>query len=215
MGGIGSGRRERWGKKTSTEEVPWIDIRYLRKQGILRPGYASRLTWSRRNGPIGSIFIRVARDHLRLMYHHQSRGEGQQTIEERVPLDQTPCNYGGERQWFLCPHCRKRVAILYCPSDRFLCRHCYGLPYASKNENHTDRMLRKVWKIRARLGGSDNLTIPILQKPKGMHWKTFDRLLTEEKKVTQVYWIKEAEKVGIISKNNKEDTKPHKLRLSN
>jgi hypothetical protein len=48
-----------------------------------------------------------------------------------------------------------------------------------------------------------------------MHWKTFERLMTEEKKVTQAYWIKEAEKVGILQPKNKEDTKPHKLRLSN
>ena len=29
----------------------------------------------------------------------------------------TPCNYGGERRWLLCPRCFKRVAKLYRPPD--------------------------------------------------------------------------------------------------
>jgi hypothetical protein len=36
--------------------------------------------------------------------------------------------------------------------------------------------MRKARKIRARLGASNNLSVPILFKPKNMHQKTFDRL---------------------------------------
>jgi hypothetical protein len=30
-----------------------------------------------------------------------------------IHLSWTPCNFGSERPWMLCPHCRKRVARLF------------------------------------------------------------------------------------------------------
>jgi hypothetical protein len=39
--------------------------------------------------------------------------------------------------------------------------------------------MRKVRKIRERLGASDNLLEPVLYKPKNMHQKTFERLRDE------------------------------------
>ena len=63
----------------------------------------------------------------------------------------------------------------------FLCRHCYALPYGSQQETAQDRHYRKVRKIRYRLGASHNLTEPVWpwNKPKGMHWRTWERLLDQ------------------------------------
>jgi hypothetical protein len=41
-------------------------------------------------------------------------------------------------------------------------------------------MMRKARKIRQRLGASNNLFEPVWEKPKGMHWKTFERLRDRE-----------------------------------
>jgi hypothetical protein len=68
--------------------------------------------------------------------------------------------HGGERLWFLCPHCGKRVAVLYGSGARFLCRHCYTLPYGCQNKTYMDRMMRKARKIRAHLGASESLMEP-------------------------------------------------------
>jgi len=95
-----------------------------------------------------------------------------------VGLEWTPCNFGGERPWFVCPgvRCGRRVAILYGPGKYFLCRHCYDLRYESQREDKKDRALRRAQKITQRLGGSANMTEPFPEKPKGMHHDTYMRL---------------------------------------
>jgi hypothetical protein len=42
------------------------------------------------------------------------------------------------------------------------------------------RMMRKARKIRNKLGADSDLSEPIWEKPKGMHWRTFDRLIRLE-----------------------------------
>ena len=63
-------------------------------------------------------------------------------------------------------------------------------PYGSQCETPHDRSLRKVRTIRTRLGVSHNLTQPISawQKPKGMHWRTFARLVAQEEHAQRAVW---------------------------
>src|SRR6266446_6614982 len=69
----------------------------------------------------------------------------------------------------------RRSALLYGTGELFACRHCYGLTYASQREALHLRGLAKAQKIRMRLGGSpESEEVP--DKPKGMHWRTYDRL---------------------------------------
>ena len=186
IGGVGSGRWCRGGGKTTTEEVHQVDIRYMQRQGLLRlPGYIGSLWWSCGGEQTGSINFRVERNCLVLMYRHQSYGEEWQKIKEQVWFDRTPCNYGGERLWFLCPNCSKRVAVLYCAGIRFLCRHCYDLSYRSQRESYMQRMIRRARRVRQHLGASENLLMPIREKPKGMHHRTFERLVGEEMAANQ------------------------------
>ena len=199
MGGVGSGSWYRWDKKTTTEEVHRVDIRYMRKQGLLRwPGYTGSLAWSCGGEATGSIRFRVETDRLVLMYRYRSHGEDWQDHEEQVWFDRTPCNFGGERLWFQCPHCGRRVTVLYGAGVRFLCRHCYALPYGSQNETYMDRMMRKARKVRRRLGASDNLSETIWEKPKGMHWNTFERLLREEREANRASTVAMAQRFGML-----------------
>jgi hypothetical protein len=177
MGGIGSGRRWQFGAET-TEDYRTIDIRWLKREGLLHSGTDRRITWSRQDRVVASINIRSESGRVILTYRHKSGGEEWQDKSYPVYLDTTSCHMGGERHWFLCPArgCGRRVAILYAGSI-FACRHCYRLAYPSQREKPGDRAARRADRIRDQLGWPGG----ILEgggwgKPKGMHWKTYGRL---------------------------------------
>ncbi len=83
---------------------------------------------------------------------------------------------GGNRPWFLCPSCGRRCGILYTIGSRYICRICGGLSYGSQNEPRLFRALRKVQKIRVRLGGSANMTEQFPDRPRYMHRRTYKNL---------------------------------------
>ncbi len=104
-----------------------------------------------------------------------------------INLTWTKCNYGGSRPWFICP-CGNRVGKLYLSYHGFRCRHCYNLCYSSQVVDRHTRALLMLRKIRRKLGVSEDLTKPIIFKPKGMHQKTFDRLRKEAKYYERI-WV--------------------------
>jgi len=73
-------------------------------------------------------------------------------------------------------YCGRHVTKLYGAGRLFACRHCYRLAYASQQESAHQRGLLKLQKIRMRLGGSLSMLDEFPDKPKGMHWRTYDRL---------------------------------------
>jgi hypothetical protein len=179
MGGYGSGRH---GGKDTTGGYRTLDERWLQRQGWLKPGLAYDLTWSRRGEPWGNIQARAGDGFVTLIYWHQKEGSEWQTKEYPVSLDWTPCNYGGRRAWFICPAagCGRRVALLYLGgAGIFACRHCYRLAYPVERETADDRAARRADRIRERLGWHVGILNPKGWKPKGMHWRTFERLEAE------------------------------------
>jgi hypothetical protein len=186
MGGEGSGNWYRFDKKTTTGECQSVDVRYLHRKGLLRPGCRFSLRWSRAGRETGSIRGALEGsdrpERVLFLYRHRSGpGAEWEDVQETVSLEWSACNLGGERPWFVCPGsgCGRRVAILYGPGKYFLCRHCYDLVYESQRENQMTRALRRAQSIWERLGGSANMTEPFPEKPKGMHWETYDRLWWE------------------------------------
>ena len=184
MGGLGSGNRYRFDKKTTTDECHGLDIRDLYRDGLLKPGSWFSWRWLRGDRETGSIRGFVYQDKLVLSYRSKLGGEWED-VKEPVPLEWTPCNFGGERPWFVCPGvvngvaCGRRVAVLYGPGKYFLCRHCYDLRYESQREDKSHRALRRAQKIRHQLGGSANMMEPFPDKPKGMHHHTYMKLFWE------------------------------------
>jgi hypothetical protein len=186
LGGIGSGNWYRFDKKTTTSECHSVDVRYLHREGLLKAGHWFSLRWSRAGRETGSIRVAVEGDdrpkRVLLLYRHRGGpGDEWEDVQEPVSLEWTACNFGGERPWFICPGagCSRRVAYLYGLGCYFLCRYCYDLVYESQRENDMSRALHKAQSIRERLGGSANMTKPFPEKPKGMHWSTYERLCWE------------------------------------
>ncbi len=76
----------------------------------------------------------------------------------------------------MCPLMQKRTSVLYSPpgSKWFASRHAYNLKYKSQSKGSHDRASDRMWKLKNKLGGED-----YWRKPKGMHWKTHERLVNE------------------------------------
>lgn len=175
MGGFGSGRGSRWSTKTTTNEVKRLDVRLMHKQGWLKMGARGDLNWSRGGEPNGSISYYYNDDTLRLSYRYRKRGGEWKPIEQEVPIDHTACHYGGERPWFRCPSCSRRVALIYMADSLFLCRHCYKLPYESQQQGWRDRLITQKHKLGERVFEHYEYGEGYGKK-KGMHWKTYERL---------------------------------------
>jgi hypothetical protein len=138
-----------------------------------------------------------------LNYRSRSNGGEWQPMECPVYLEWTPCNLGGRRAWFLCPArgCGRRVAILYGGSI-FACRHCHKLAYQCQRETDDDRAMRRADTIRRRLGWEPGILNGGGGKPKGMHWRTFERMKAEYAAFANASWAGMAERLG-LSQNRK------------
>jgi hypothetical protein len=171
-----------FGGRTTCESCISIDVRRWHRERKLDAGLSFSCSCTYGGEPSGSISVRTEVDAVVLMYRARSwRDIEWKSVHQRVPINWTACHFGGRRPWFVCPgfsddqYCGRRVALLYGTGELFACRHCYGLTYASQREALHLRGLGKAQKIRMRLGGSpESEEVP--DKPKGMHWRTYDRL---------------------------------------
>ena len=117
-----------------------------------------------------------------MIYNYRANGsEIWEPLDYPIRLQTTPCNYGGDRYWFACPAvgCGRRVAVLYSAGKYYACRHCYQLAYTSQRETKGDRGYRGAGKIREKLGWQPGIGNPPGDKPKGMHWKTYNRFMNK------------------------------------
>lgn len=180
MGGFGSGRK--FGANV-TDDYRQIDIRRWQRDGLLFPGSHINWQWLRNGEKIASIVAKVEAGYLRLIYNYRAPGsEDWGPLDYPVRLQTTPCHYGGVRYWFTCPAvgCGRRVAILYLGGKYFACRDCYQLAYQSQREDKGDRGHRGANKIRTKLGWPVGIANPPEGKPKGMHWRTYNRLMLKQ-----------------------------------
>jgi len=176
MGGLGSGGWNRTGRLTTSDALR-LDVNSLNRSGALVPGRYSTSTWTRNGETIGNINISAADDGITLLYRTRVRDEDWADHRERVRISWGPGGFGGQRPFFHCSDCTRRVLHLY-GFSRYLCRHCHGLCYPSQRESDGDRAQRRANRIRVELGGEPGWqNIP--SRPKGMHRRTYDRLINK------------------------------------
>ena len=174
MGGPGSGRHG--GILTDKcEDYRPVDLTWLKRSGILDSRRWATISWSR-GGEVHSS-IQVKREHtgVRFRYRTRNRGDEWQDVNELMPFAFTQTNFGGRRKWFECLSCGRNCRVLY-GGTYYRCRTCWSLRYESQYEPAWVRPISKAQKIRERLGGSLSLDDPFPEKPKGMHWTTYNRL---------------------------------------
>ena len=160
--------------KNTTDQYHAIDIRELAK-GSLQPGDSGLSEWTRSGIPTGFLLYRALEDELRVMYWCRYNGVWK-AVDETLYFDYSDCHFGGVRQWFSCPQCSERVAVIY--AGHFACRGCLDLVYESQRENSFLRSIRRWEKAVKKLGG-DRWTTDIPERPRYMHQKTYHRLIRE------------------------------------
>lgn len=178
MDGFGSGRK--FGANC-TDDYRSLDVRRWQRNGYLVPGQQLDQQWLQNGKKIAAIDVKVEVSQVRLIYNYRRNEEDGESLDYPVRLETTACHYGGVRYGFICPAvgCGRRVAVLYLGNKLFACRHCYQLVYRSQRETKSDRAYRGAGKIRRTLACSLGIFNPPGDKPKGMHWKTYCRLLSK------------------------------------
>jgi len=195
MGGWGSGRR--WSSKEITTDYRRWDIRKTAREGWLAPGSCFIARWIVRGVEQAAVSVRAELDRIVVSYRHQYNGKPWESLEYPIFLERTQCHYGGTRVWFQCPRlgCGRRVAVLY--SGRlFLCRHCRQLAYESQRESPLDRALARTQALHFRMGGDGSVIDGEPFKRKGMHQKTYDRLMRRYRWLDLDLKVKEVKRFG-------------------
>ncbi|MFA4994173.1 MAG: hypothetical protein WC521_02590 [Bdellovibrionales bacterium] len=153
------------------EQYRKIDIRRWAREGKLRTGNYFGWCWTRDEEQVASIGVLVDSEYsLTLKYSRQNDEEERKDISFPIRLLRTPCNFGGSRVWFICPHCGKRTANLYLARNGWFCRKSLRLAYASQSEDPMSRMHRRIAKLESKLEDE-------WEKPKGMHWNNYNRIV--------------------------------------
>ena len=202
MGGRGSGRQASFGLMVDKcHEFKSIDLAWLHRQKLMQMGRASPITWSVRGQQTGSIGIARLRGGIRLNYRQHSHGEEWRDVADFIPVVETVTNFGGHRQWFQCPSCYSRCRIVY-GGALFRCWRCHRLKYETQYEPPFARAATRALKIRERLGGKGGLDDLFPPKPKGMHWKTYERLQAREERMQEAWAIGIAQRFRMFARED-------------
>lgn len=154
MGGINSGRR-RSTNRGPVEQFPAIDLRVLKRAGLLRQGECTYTTLCWRNQAPETLSVRIFIDlgdiddaSMRVI------GDGHGgAITQRVAIEAVPCPYGGYRCYFLCPLWGIRCEQLFLVDGIYASRKAHSLIYASQSEDELSRSRRKVRKLHRQVEG--------------------------------------------------------------
>ncbi|CAM5319817.1 hypothetical protein ECAE60S_00751 [Eoetvoesiella caeni] len=166
MGGLGSGQWSRLERKATTNQYQKLDVRQMHKDGWLMPLMRISLQGSR-----GLRVLSVFEQELLI-----EEGGSRQSIS----LMWRPCHFGGKRLTLLCPYCCARLGyVLYHRGGAYRCRRCAGLSYPSQQENVYLRSVSRANRVRAKIDPGNTVMFPIPVKPKGMHKKTYQRLIAQ------------------------------------
>lgn len=175
------------GGRPTVESARSIDMRDLTQLGILdKPGetFVVPMTWSH-NACITaeatfelSVGDGEAQLRVRGVDLHHWTGITTVAAGQVIDLVARPVHFGGRRWFFVCPLQGDLALRLHLPlgARGFASRQAHRLGYACQRESQRDQAFRRARKARHRLGGGDNLSVPLPRKPKWMRWATYWRL---------------------------------------
>jgi hypothetical protein len=172
-----------WKGHGTVEGTRSLDVMKLVGAGFLNGRQSGGWQWTYRDGSTASVLVTGGRDIVTLDYRVKSPGEDWQPVNQRIPIQWTPCRFGGERPWFVCDvlakgvYCGRRVIKLYGAGKFFACRRCYRLTYEMQRGGPMDCAHRRLARLHRKLAADyDGPDMPPPPKPKWMRRKTYSRI---------------------------------------
>ena len=179
MGGFGSGRYGAPPTSDATQSYV-IAMASLTRSGI-GPGLYGKavIRFGEERFPVELTIDMRSEGPGFIEFAHETRDTSDpQPIRYRIWLNWRRPHFGGRRYWFCCPGTGELAAKLFLPlgGHRFLSRGAYRLGYACQRETRSSRLMRKARKLHRALGGDgQDVDGDTPEKPKGMHWRTYER----------------------------------------
>jgi len=172
MGGIWSGRSPMY---DTTADFPELSARVVAR---CSPAALGKLPEGR------VLFVRCEAPSTwstrRVSLHWATSHAPETKREANLLLVSRPQPFGGRRWWWKCPRCDRRRGGLFLAGG-WACRRCLRLTYRSQREHEWHRGDRRLRTLALRFGippeeAWDWTGSECPDKPKGMHWRTYDRL---------------------------------------
>ena len=180
-------------RRTTTGDLRRFSVHQIAIDGLSLCGVNFRWCWKSQGKVTASIVARVQGDDngATLVLDYTLDGS---PMTQSIRLDASPCRFGGVRWLAICPNTGRRVAHLYIGGAGALSRHAYHLKFDSQRESPLYRSLRRRDKALAKLKADAPM---FLERPKGMHARTYERLLQNVEQEEQCMDIFAIAKFGI------------------
>lgn len=163
--------RHSWSRRIRVERCRVISIDELSRAGVFDMGDGSFWTsrWTNSAGEeTASISYMLTQGGRAIRFRYSiTNGSSEQpeVLDYYVEIVTTPCNFGGERRWFVCPlgkngmPCGRRIGKLYLPrgGKYFGCRICYDLTYKScqEHDNRVSKLIKNPHLLLGKLQSKD------------------------------------------------------------
>ena len=102
--------------RTLCEDLPSIDLAWLKSHSVMRTGAATKVTWG--NGHTTALISRDDNAGLEVEINLRCY---------RLAFSYTDTPFGGRRQWIACPGCKRACRVVYIQRCGLACRRCLGL----------------------------------------------------------------------------------------
>ena len=154
MGGSSSGRyRER--NRGTVDAAIRLDLRIMRRQGLLRPGAVTsgvqrwhRTATGEETGSVGVSVNLVDPDNGLVVVRFNLNGDPR--VQE-IRLVSRPMRFGGRRFYFVCPKHGRRCEVMPMGGGVFASRQAQRLTYQSQSAGQIDRMRDRAHGLEKRL----------------------------------------------------------------
>lgn len=181
-------------RRSTTGDLRRFSVHKIASHGLKLRGASFGWQWSQDGETQASIDASVQGGEYgaNLVLNYTLNGS---PVTQRIRLAASPCRFGGVRWLAICPNTGRRVAHLYIGASGAFSRQAYGLAFNSQRECPLDRSLRRRDKALAKLKADDPM---LFRRPKGMHSRTYERLMQEVFQEEEFFDVAVLERFGSL-----------------